>query len=358
MTPCRSLLCRILILCLLPLASGCRSGEESLPALGADLSQTSVSGLSAGGYMAGQFHVAHSHDVAGAAILAAGPYGCAQSAGADAFPFLPAALAYNLAQAQNVCMAGNLAEYGALDAKKLGERAAALAQQGKIDPLSGLKRSKIYLYSGADDRTVAKAVVEAAREFYLDAGVPAGNIEFVTKDPGGHAFLTADKGAACGTSAPPYVSNCHYDQAGEILRFIYGALAPKVAAKPENFITFAQRPYASRKAALAEEGVVYVPSECRMAACRVHIVFHGCKQSRADAGDAVIRDTGFADWAETNRIVVLFPQVAASQLNPKGCWDWWGYTGLDFPTRDAPQIKAARAMLHRLGEMPAAKPPN
>ena len=35
-------------------------GAETLPPLGADIQQSSVSGLSSGGYMAGQFQVAHS----------------------------------------------------------------------------------------------------------------------------------------------------------------------------------------------------------------------------------------------------------------------------------------------------------
>jgi len=45
---------------------------------GADLSETSVSGVSSGGYMAVQFHVAHSRLVKGAGVLAGGPYYCAQ----------------------------------------------------------------------------------------------------------------------------------------------------------------------------------------------------------------------------------------------------------------------------------------
>jgi poly(3-hydroxybutyrate) depolymerase len=333
------------------LVPGCGSNAPKLPALGADLPRTSVSGLSSGGYMAGQFHVAHSATVAGAAILAAGPYGCAQSAAADAFPVFPAATASNLIQAQNGCTANRLSGLGVLDAGTLLRRASELAGRGKIDPLSGLKHAKVYLYSGADDRSVVKPVTEAARDFYLAAGVPAQNVEFVFKNPGGHAFLTADKGAACDRSAPPFIDNCGYDQAGAILTSVYGPLAPKGTARTENFISFAQGDYAASSATLAEEGVVYVPPACRAEArCRVHIVFHGCGQSRAEVGDAVIRDTGFADWAETNRIIVLFPQAASSALNPNACWDWWGYTGLDFLTRDAPQIEAVEAMLKRLGQ--------
>jgi poly(3-hydroxybutyrate) depolymerase len=343
----RASLLRVLALTALALASGCRSRPDGLPALGADISQTSVSGLSSGGYMAGQFHLAHSRIVTGAAILAAGPFGCAASPGADAFPYFPAALAYNLAQAQASCMAGT----GALDSKTLLRRAATLAEEGKIDPLFYLQRSKVYLYSGGGDHTVVRAVVEAARDFYLAAGVPAANIEFVFKDRGGHAFLTSGRGEACEKSEPPYVNDCGYDQAGAILSLFYGPLAPKGAAKDENFIAFAQSDYTPSGGVLARQGSAYVPAACRLQPrCRVHIVFHGCRQSKSQAGDALIRDTGFADWAETNNLVVLFPQAAASSLNPLTCWDWWGYTGLGFLTREAPQIKAVAAMLSRLGE--------
>jgi hypothetical protein len=40
-------------------------------------------------------------------------------------------------------------------------------------------------------------------------------------------------------------------------------------------------------------------------------------------------------------------------MNPQGCWDWWGYTGHDFLTRDALQIRAVRKMLDTLAEPPA-----
>jgi poly(3-hydroxybutyrate) depolymerase len=346
-----SLLLGVLALTALTLASSCHRRAEGLPALGADISQSSVSGLSSGGYMAGQFHLAHSSIVTGAAILAAGPFGCAVSPAAEAFPYFPAALAYNLAQAQYSCMSGTSSGAGVLDSKTLLRRAAALAGDGKIDPLVNLQRSKIYLYSGGSDPTVARQTVEAARDFYLAAGVPAANVEYVFKDRGGHAFLTSGRGEACEKSEPPYVNDCSYDQAGAILRLFYGPLEPKGAAKEANFIAFAQADYASPDAVLADEGTAYVPAACRARArCRVHIVFHGCKQSKAEAGGAVIRDTGFADWAETNNLIVLFPQAAASPLNPLTCWDWWGYTGRGFLTREAPQIRAVDAMLLHLGD--------
>src|SRR5262245_36550191 len=76
----------ILTLIMAALASGCESDSDKLPALGVRLDQTSVSGLSSGAYMAGQFQLAHSRIVVGAALIAGGPYGCAESLFADVMP--------------------------------------------------------------------------------------------------------------------------------------------------------------------------------------------------------------------------------------------------------------------------------
>jgi poly(3-hydroxybutyrate) depolymerase len=341
----RNTLCAVALACVLSAGFAAQSEAGELPALKADLSRTSVSGLSSGGYMAGQFQVAHSKTVIGAGIVAAGPFGCAQSA------FYVTSVWANATQAVYGCMSNTLSMFGVLDSQRLLGVAQTLAREGKIDPLEDLKRSKVYLYSGENDSIVSSAVVRAARDFYLAAGVASGNVELVTGKPGGHAFSTDGEGAACEKNEPPYVNNCHYDQAGEILRFIYGALEPKGAAQAGDFMTFDQGGYASPGATLAAKGVVYVPPACRNAGgCRIHVVFHGCEQSQAQAGDAVIRESGFAGWAATNKIVVLFPQAAPSGLNPKTCWDWWGYTGSDFLSRDAPQMQAVAGMLAALGK--------
>jgi hypothetical protein len=31
--------------------------------------------------------------------------------------------------------------------------------------------------------------------------------------------------------------------------------------------------------------------------------------------------------------------------NPQGCWDWWGYSGLDYAVRISPQILTVRNMI-------------
>ena len=321
---------------------------DPLPPLGTALSETSVSGLSSGAYMAGQLQIAHAEDIVGAGIVAGGPFACAESANSRLFPFWPTAVIQNAAKALNSCMDTTM---GVPNPEDLVERAKELAADGDIAPLSALANHTVYLYSGNDDQTVTRPVVEAAKQFYDMAGVALGNVTLV-KGAGGHAFITEEGGAACGLSEGPYVSDCNYDQARAILGWIYGPLEPASAVPQGEFLVFDQEVFSEPGDSFADEGVVYIPSTCRSEpGCRVHVALHGCRQSRESVGDTFIKDTGFAEIADTNRLVILFPQARAiSGINPEGCWDWWGYTGLDYLGKDAPQIAAIWAMVERLAE--------
>ncbi len=76
-------------------------------------------------------------------------------------------------------------------------------------------------------------------------------------------------------------------------------------------------------------GLAYVPAACATVGgggkCRLHVALHGCAQAREAVGDVFASRTGYNGWAETNRIVVLYPQAAATLTNPQGCWDWYGF---------------------------------
>jgi poly(3-hydroxybutyrate) depolymerase len=327
--------------------TGCSpQGSETLPKLGIDIDKTSTSGLSAGAYMAGQLQVAHSNRIIGAGIVAGGPYGCAE-AGTDSV--IPVSAA-NVIRALEGCMSDKLRSQGIPNVDTLVERATKLASEQRNDALEGLAEDKIYLFTGGADRIVAPSVVEAARDFYLRAGVPESNIKLETRNDAGHAFLTEDTGTACGASAPPFLSDCDYDQAGAILDWIYGDLAAPSAKPAGKFVRFDQTEFVKGDADMSKEGVVYIPNACtEEAGCRLHIALHGCEQNLGTVGTKFVEGSGFARWADTNRMVVLFPQVSASLIkNPKGCWDWWGYTGGDYLTKKAPQIAAIWSMVDRL----------
>jgi poly(3-hydroxybutyrate) depolymerase len=330
--------------------AACKSESSTLPALGAELAATSVSGLSAGAYMAGQFQMAHSSIVRGAGIVAGGPYGCAESAFADVMPG-PGAPFMNLSKAMNGCMLDAMQTWGIPNPEKLAERARKLAASDRIDATDGLAHTRVYLFSGTNDRIVLPSIVAAAAKLYAALGVPDAHVKLVSDIGAGHAFVTQDKGLACGRTGEPYITDCDYDQAGMLLAHIYGELKPRTAQPAGEFIAFNQQEFTRELTGngLADTGVVYVPRSCRTSSgCRVHIVFHGCNQQRAKAGDAFMKDTGFANWADANRLIVLFPQVTTGTLNPQACWDWWGYTGREYLTRKGPQVVAVRRMLDRL----------
>ncbi len=324
-----------------------------LPALGADATQTSVSGISSGAYMAGQYQFAHSSSVIGAAIIAGGPYGCAEAMYGSFLP-APARLAMNASQSINGCMLATLQWYGIPDAAGLAERARSLAADARIDPIANLKSHRVYLFSGGSDAIVAHDVVVAAAEVYLRVGVPKIQIKTGPNLPAGHGFVAEPKSADCERSAKPFIVNCGYDQAGDLLAHIYGPLLPKSAISAGTLSEFDQRPFTKDEstAGLADTGSVYVPNACRETpGCRIHIAFHGCQQNRNASGDAFVVGTGFAAWADTNRLIILFPEARADALvNPLGCWDWWGYTGFDYLTRAAPQIAAVNRMAEHLAK--------
>lgn len=330
---------------------------DPLPALRVDISQTSVSGLSSGAYMATQFQVAHSGIVMGAGIVAGGPYGCAESVASRVAPYWFTAVGYNLTQALQGCMKNQLSAWGIPNVKALAGRAREFADAGRIDPLASLANDRLYMYSGTADDVVLPAIMDAAREFYRGAGVPDSQVDYVRDGKAGHALVTMTEGATCGVTKAPFLNDCDYDQAGAILKHIYGNLsAPDIApaAPTGEFTAFAQKPYSRglSRHGLADNGVIYVPSKCRdMAGCRVHVVFHGCAQGWEFVGDAHVKGAGFHRWADANRIAVLYPQTQSDPLtNPKGCWDWWGYTQLDYLTKNAPQIVAVRRMLDALAQ--------
>lgn len=335
---------------LLVLVAACRPDVPGLPAVGARLEGTTVSGVSSGAYMAGQLHLAHNSIVTGAALVAGGPYGCAQSVYTRDI-IGPGSALINATRAISGCMANDLASWGVPNPVQLAEQARGLASERRIDPIEATTGDRIYLFSGTKDHTVLPEIGISALHFYERIGVPPDRIKRVADIAAGHGFITEDKGVSCETTGKPFLNNCAYDQAGDLLAYLLGPLAAPDAATSIERLIFDQHAFTGDLIdhGLAREGVVLMPERCRKeAGCRVHVVFHGCRQSRAEIGDTFIEDSGYARWAGPNRLIVLMPQTQSSTANPYGCWDWWGYTGSDYLTRKGPQIVAVRRMLDRL----------
>jgi poly(3-hydroxybutyrate) depolymerase len=306
---------------------------EPLPSFNVDLARSSVSGLSSGAYMAGQFHVAFSSTLVGVGIVAGGPYGCAEG---------------QLAVALSHCMQ---TAAGAPDPARLHERAEALAAEGRIDPLTGLAGDRVYVFSGTEDETVTPRVVARTVDFYRLAGVPEADIELVQDIAAGHAFITEDEGNACGVTQSPFINDCDYDQAGGLLQHIHGPMDPPAVSLSGRLIEFDQTEFLPDPTAhgMGRTGFAYVPASCAAGEpCRVHVAFHGCQQTTDRIGDAFLIETGYNRWADSNHLIILYPQAHETPSNPNACWDWWGYDDPRYMTRSGRQMAAVHGMLMRL----------
>ncbi|MEE4164205.1 MAG: PHB depolymerase family esterase [Woeseiaceae bacterium] len=296
------------------------------PAFTIDPDAVSVSGISAGAYMAGQMHVAKSASIRGAGLIAGGPYGCAQN---------------SLTTALETCT-----KTGAPEVEPLLEAMAEAAEAGTIDSLVNLEGSPVWLFRSPADPLVGQALLDAAAEQYRALG---SSVTVVDDIPAAHGVPTLASGAACDSFESPYLNACDYDAAGEILAALHGDLKPRVEATGELQSVTVR---GAADASLLSEAYLYVPMACAAGeTCGLHVFFHGCSQSSELVGDAVARGAGFNEWAEANRLLVLYPQVASSKLapmNPLGCFDWWGYTDHRYATRFGTQVQVVSGLMEAL----------
>ncbi|MGB5336397.1 MAG: PHB depolymerase family esterase, partial [Woeseiaceae bacterium] len=164
-----------------------------------------------------------------------------------------------------------------------------------------------------------------------------------------HGMPTLDVGVDCGTVTTPFLNACNYDAAGELLLALHGPLNARTTAVGD--LVSVPQPGAAA-ADMLGSALLYVPSSCAAGeSCGVHIALHGCQQSAEFVGDAFAAGAGYNEWAESNKLLVLYPQVASSKiapLNPLGCWDWWGYTGDDYATKSGAQLSTIMATLDSL----------
>jgi poly(3-hydroxybutyrate) depolymerase len=167
-------------------------------------------------------------------------------------------------------------------------------------------------------------------------------------------MVTEAAGNTCGMTEAPYINDCDYDAAGELLQHVVGPMKLPAQKASGRIVRFSQEEFAAGHAgsiSLAKEGYLYLPKACETGGCRVHVAFHGCRQNAEAVAERFVGEAGYNRWADANRLVVLYPQTANRYFpvfNPRGCWDWWGYTGARYHTKAGPQIRAVKAMVERL----------
>lgn len=318
----------------------------------------SLSGVSSGAYMAQQFHVAHSTHIIGVGLVAGGPYRCA----AGAYPPYSWLDVTGLYAATSKCSNTNpLWIYqGPPDVEQSLRATRSAVAAGAIDDPRGMRGDRVWLFSGGDDSTVPSSVVDALSEYYRHY-VEVTDIDHQRIATAAHAMITEDFGNDCAVAESPFLNDCDYDAAGRLLKHILGALQPAAAsADVHAAVAFDQVAFVESgdpSTSLHAIGYVYVPRQCQLGGgCRLHVAFHGCRQSQDQIGDAFYSHAGYNKWAESNGIVVLYPQarswsgdwLSLTQANPNACWDWWGYSGNNYARRDGKQMRAVAAMINAL----------
>jgi predicted esterase len=283
----------------------------------------SISGFSSGGFMATQMHVAYSGTIIGVGLVGSGPYYCSMGSSA---------------RVQTACTMNSFL----IDVGVSTSFATSQAADQKIDPLSNLQNTPVFIFSGKQDIQVYPGVVEKQASFYSNFVSPASlHLDFDMDTS--HTWPTISSGNPCWYFGPPYIGACGFDAAGAILQYSFSALISKGTFNSSNLFEFDQAEYADVwTAGLSSRGWVYAPSFCRSAPikCRMHMHLHGCLQNYDNIGSVFAQESGFAEWAETNNLVILFPQTVAGRNNPNACWDFDGYTGPDWTNQKGVQMSS------------------
>ena len=293
-----------------------------------------VAGVSSGGYMAGQLQVAYSRTIKGTAVFGAGPYYCAQN---------------NAAQALYGCGDTLYPDHLAT----LEADASLWSGYGWTDPVGNLSGRPVYAFHGGNDTTVKAPVSDDGVAFYRHFGA---NVTYDNGSQAGHGWVTPYGTLGCTATASPFLDNCGTDPQNALLRTLFGSVtAPAAGPLGGTLVAFGQDGYAvngwANGLSMDSTGFAYVPAACTPGqACRLMVALHGCAQDYSDVGTAFVDRANLDQYADTNHMIVLYPQATPSAANPYGCWDWWGYLGAtNYPIKGGAQIETIMNMVHALG---------
>jgi hypothetical protein len=277
-----------------------------------------------------------------------------------------------------------------------------------ISAAENIEKQKIFIYQGDNDKVVNPGMKDSLLNFYRHYNVPAENIK-ISQSSGGHNFPTDHEGEkSCLLQEVPYVASCGLDTAGDTLRHLVSADLTRTENRESNLqflnsVTqdIPRRLGIPRPKSIASYGYLAASPSCLQDpdSCSVHVALHGCEMSDSfdeafdqkyqksmRAGYPQMRtkeqsilfsplpfieqrtprygllkfamDSGYLDYVENNKLIVLFPQTWITEdnypLNPKGCWDWFGWTGREYATNQGTEARWLMTWIQEIRKNPKA----
>lgn len=281
-----------------------------------------------------------------------------------------------LYQAMAVCMANPHSALGAsIDSNGNAtpmnlDFLSSMQSNNQIAPLANISQQRVLIYQGTADHTVNPAMAYKLQEFYTRLGVNDNALKMVSGDGGAHNFPTdRSDGTACNSEEIPFMANCNRDLAGDVLQHLLNRTMTKTTANMAHLYTVQQ---VSPPVSVAAYGYLYANDFClnNPSQCDVHVALHGCEmsdfyddnfeklyESKVQVSHVIqvtddelsarvpkmgtlifAQKSGYAEYAEdpANHVMIYFPQTQITSANypgnPKGCWDWYGWTGASYAT--------------------------
>jgi poly(3-hydroxybutyrate) depolymerase len=151
-----------------------------------------VSGISAGGSMASQLHLAFSSEISACGLVAGPPYYCAQG---------------SMMTAIGACMNGPATS---ISATNIQNKLKSYVSAGSADPTTNVKDDPVYIFTGKNDRTVIPGVAKISEQIYSPLGA---NIKTNYDLPANHGFPTDNFGGKCEVlSSSNFINNWYVEK--------------------------------------------------------------------------------------------------------------------------------------------------
>lgn len=173
----------------------------------------------------------------------------------------------------------------------------------QVDCLCNLKQRRIFLQWGTEDDVVGYRITKLL-ESQLSPFTKSSHVKFVMSAGAAHVFptdLDRQGNTACDESALPFIADCGYDGAAEVLKWLCGErLNPRSAGKLSGSVIPCAQTGIFGASGLADTAFAYVSKKCQpgsTSVCKLHVALHGCSMNYEQIGDKFLTNTVYNLWA-------------------------------------------------------------